>query len=95
MSRSYEVMYIVKPIAQAAFEAVNAKISNLITNNKGTVEKLDIWGKKRLAYEVQDVTEGLYVLVSFSANPSCIKELDRVLRIDDNILRHMIISKGM
>jgi len=92
--RTYEIMYIVKPVEEEAFEAVVAKFENLITNNGGTVEKTDRWGKKRLAYEIQDLSEGLYVLVTFSATPACIKELDRVMRINDQVMRHMIISKG-
>ena len=91
---AYEVMYIVKPVEEEAFEAVVAKFENLINNNGGNVEKTDRWGKKRLAYEIQDLSEGLYVLVTFQAEPACIKELDRVMRITDEVLRHMIISKG-
>ena len=64
---NYEVMYIVKPVEEEAFEALVAKFDNLINNNGGTVEKTDRWGKKRLAYEIDDIAEGLYVLVTFSA----------------------------
>ena len=92
--KAYEVMYIVKPVEEEAFEAVVAKFENLINNNGGNVEKTDRWGKKRLDYEIQDLYEGLYVLVTFKAEPACIKELDRVMRITDEVLRHMIISKG-
>ena len=69
---NYEVMYIVKPVEEEAFEALVAKFDNLINNNGGTVEKTDRWGKKRLAYEIDD----------------------RVMKITDEILRHMIIRKG-
>ena len=83
---NYEVMYIVKPVVEEeAFEAVVAKFESLITANGGTVEKTDRWGKKRLAYEIQDFTEGQYVLV---------KELDRVMKITDEVMRHMVIKKG-
>nr|WP_264469153.1 30S ribosomal protein S6 [Phascolarctobacterium faecium] len=91
---NYEVMYIVKPVEEEAFEALVAKFDNLINNNGGTVEKTDRWGKKRLAYEIDDIAEGLYVLVTFSAEPKTVKELDRVMKITDEILRHMIIRKG-
>ena len=50
--------------------------------------------KKRLAYEIQDLNEGLYVLVTFTAEPAAVKELDRVMKITDEVLRHMIIRKG-
>lgn len=92
--KAYEVMYIVKPVEEEAFEAVVDKFENLITANGGNVEKTDRWGKKRLAYEIQDLNEGLYVLVTFSAEPAAVKELDRVMKITDEVLRHMIIRKG-
>lgn len=93
--KAYEIMYIVKPVEEEAFEAVVSKFNKLIIDNGGKVEKTDRWGKKRLAYEIQDLNEGLYVLVTFSAEPACVKELDRVMKIStDDILRHMIIGRG-
>ena len=90
----YEVMVIVKPAEEEATNAVIEKIEALIARVGGTVEKVDRWGKKRLAYEIDDIAEGLYVLVTFSAEPKTVKELDRVMKITDEILRHMIIRKG-
>lgn len=92
--KDYEIMYVVKPIEEDAFEAVVSKFNKLIIDNGGKVEKTDRWGKKRLAYEIQDFNEGLYVLVTFSAEPACVKELDRVMKITEEILRHMVIRKG-
>ena len=93
--KSYEIMYIVKPYEDEKFEAVVEKFNTLITNNGGVIEKTDRWGKKRLAYEMQGLNEGLYVLVTFAAEPAAVKELDRVMKIStDVILRHMIIRKG-
>ncbi len=91
---NYEVMYIVKPIEEEAFEAVVSKFEDLITANGGTVEKTDRWGKKRLAYEIQKLQEGIYVLVTFTAEPAAVKELDRVMKITDEVIRHMIVRKG-
>ena len=91
---NYEVMYIVKPVEEEAFEALVAKFDNLINNNGGTVEKTDRWGKRRLAYQIQDLNEGIYVLVTFQADAAAVKELDRVMKITDEVLRHMIIRKG-
>lgn len=93
MKKYFEIMYIVKPIEEDAFKAVVAKFDKLITANGGNVEKTDCWGKKRLAYEIQNLNEGLYVLVTFRADAATVKELDRVMRITDEVLRHMIISK--
>lgn len=87
-------MYIVKPVEEEAFEAVVAKFDSLLVANGATVEKTDRWGKKRLAYEIQDLSEGIYVLVTFQAEPAAVKELDRVMLITEDVLRHMIIRKG-
>lgn len=92
--KDYEIMYVVKPIEEEVFEAVVSKFNKLITDNGGNVEKTDRWGKKRLAYEIQDFNEGLYVLVTFSAEPACVKELDRVMKITEEILRHVVVRKG-
>ena len=93
-AKAYEIMYIVKPTTDELFEEVNEKFKTLIESNGGIVEKLDRWGKKRLAYEIRDCNEGLYVLITFNAESACVKELDRVMKITDEILRHMIIHKG-
>jgi len=93
--KSYEIMYIVKPYEDEKFEAVVERFNTLITNNGGIIEKIDRWGRKRLAYEIQNLKEGLYVLVTFLAESKCVHELDRVMKIStDEILRHMIIRKG-
>ena len=92
--RNYEIMYIVKPIEEEAFNAVVTKFDELLTSNGATIEKSDKWGKKHLAYPIQDFNDGLYVLTTFSAEPKAVKELDRVMKITDEILRHMIIKKG-
>ena len=94
MKKAYEIMYIVKPIEEEAFEAIVAKFENLVAANGGNVEKTDRWGKRRLAYEIQDLQEGLYVLMTFEAEAATVKELDRVMKITDEVMRHMIIRKG-
>ncbi len=88
--RKYEVMFIVKPLEEEATNAVIAKFENLINNNGGQVEKIDRWGKKRLAYVVKDFTEGFYCLTTFAAEPATILELDRIMKITEDILKFMI-----
>jgi len=90
--RKYEVMFIVKPLEEEATNAVITKFESLINNNGGQVEKIDRWGKKRLAYIVKDFTEGFYVLVNFTAVPATILELDRIMKITEDILKFMIIK---
>jgi small subunit ribosomal protein S6 len=87
-------MYIVKPIEETAFETIVKKFDDLLAANGATVEKTDRWGKKRLAYEIKDFLDGIYVLVTFQGDGKTVKELDRVMKITDEILRHMIIKKG-
>ena len=89
--RKYELIYIVKPQEEEAIEALVAKFDGIITDNGGTIEKTDRWGKRRLAYPIQDLTEGYYVLQHLVAEPAVINELDRIMKITDDPLRHMIV----
>ena len=88
----YEVMIIVKPAEEEVTNATIEKVEALIARVGGTVEKVDRWGKRRLAYPVKKFTDGFFTLVNFEAAPAEIKEIDRVLKINDEILRHMIVK---
>ena len=89
--RKYEVIFIVKPMEEEATNAVVAKFQKLITNNGGAIDKEDRWGRKRLAYEIKEQTEGYYVLFYVTADSACVKECDRVMKITDEVLKHMIV----
>ena len=90
---SYETIFIIDAaLEEDAIKALQEKFTNLIASN-GTVESVDEWGKRRLAYEIKDRTEGYYVLVNFSADSEFPKELDRVVGITDGVLRSLIIKK--
>lgn len=89
----YEVMYITKAVEEKELDIIIDKINKLIENNGGTVVKNDRWGRKHLAYEIEGNKEGLYVLTTFQGTQDTIKELNRVMRITDKVLRHMIIRK--
>ena len=90
---SYETIFIIDAtLDEENVKALQDKFLNLITAN-GTVEAVDEWGKRRLAYEINDRTEGYYVLVSFKAEPDFPKELERQYKITDGILRTIIIKK--
>ena len=92
---SYETIFIIDAgLDEEATKAVVEKFTNLIAAN-GTVEEVDEWGKRRLAYEINDKTEGFYVLVEFKADADFPKELDRQYRITDGILRTIIIRKDV
>ncbi|MCI3924771.1 30S ribosomal protein S6 [Paenibacillus sp. TRM 82003] len=90
--RKYEIMYIVRSdLEEAAVQAVVEKFQGII-NNGGEVTKHNVMGKRRLAYEINKARDGIYVLVNFTASPEVIKELDRVLRITDEVIRFMIVQ---
>ena len=88
--RLYEVIFIVKPMEEEATNAVNEKFTKLIHAKGGKIEKEDRCGKKRLAYDIKDMTEGYYVLLYVNAEPACGAECDRVMKITDDLLKHMI-----
>ena len=90
---NYEsVVVISTKLTEEEIKAVVAKFTDLISAN-GTLEGVDEWGKRRLAYEIEDETEGYYVLFNFTSAPAFPAELDSVYIITDGILRSLIISK--
>ena len=92
--KAYELLYIVDPSANDEVRAgVSARIDVTITSERGTIDSVEEWGKRKLAYEIDGLNEGEYVLINFHADPTQIKELDRVLRINDAVKRHMIVAR--
>jgi len=90
--KKYEAAVILKPHfeeepAKAEFE----KIQALITRFGGAVEKVDIWGKRRLAYEIQKIREGIYCFITFTAEPETPAEIESRLRIMEDVLRYLIV----
>lgn len=67
------------------------KVKNIITERQGTVEKVNEWGQRRLAYEIDKKREGYYVFIDFTAGADAVDEIDRICKISDNFVRHMII----
>ena len=89
----YESVVIINPsVDEEGVKALVEKFTNLI-NNDGKVEKVDSLGKRKLAYEVKKNEEGIYVLINFEANPSLIKELERVFRITDDVIKFIVVRK--
>ncbi|NLJ40021.1 MAG: 30S ribosomal protein S6 [Clostridiales bacterium] len=88
----YESIYILRPtMEEEATKAAVERFSTLITQEGGEVEKVDEWGKRKLAYPIEDFNEGYYVLMNFSANPSFPEELERIYRITDDVIRYIIL----
>lgn len=90
--REYELMVILNPeVEERAVEPTLKKFLEVVTRENGTVDKLDIWGRRRLAYEIQKKSEGIYAVVNFTAEPQTAKELDRVLSLNEAVMRTKII----
>ena len=93
INSNYEAVYIMDPaIGEEGIAALNEKFKALV-ETAGTVSAIDDWGKRRLAYPINDLNEGHYVLMTFTATPELPAELDRVLKITEGIMRSMIICK--
>ncbi len=93
IKRAYETIFVLDAsIGDEAIEGLVAKFKSLIEKN-ATIDSVDVWGKKRLAYEINDKTEGYYVLVNFTSAPDFPRELERVYRITDGVLRSIVIVK--
>ena len=85
-------MVILNPeVEERAVEPTLKKFLEVVTKENGTVDKLDIWGRRRLAYEIQKKSEGIYAVVNFTAEPQTAKELDRVLSLNEAVMRTKII----
>ena len=90
----YELLFIIDNSASdEAKEAIIAKMSQLVTDNGGSVEKVDKWGAKKLAYPINFKEDGYYVLMNFECEPALIAEMERQLRINDQVMRHMVVKK--
>ena len=93
LTNSYETIFIIDAaLDEENVNALKDKFTSLIQAN-GELESVDEWGKRRLAYEIDDKTEGFYVLANFKSEADFPKELDRQYKITDGILRTIIIKK--
>jgi len=93
--RKYEILLILPADADdKAIGAVTDRISQIVGEHGGSVDKVDRWGKRRLTYEIRRQTEGLYLLVECHADPAAIKELDRVLSRADEVIRFKVVMRA-
>ena len=92
--KAYELLYFVAPnIDEDTRANVTKRIETAIAQGNGTIDNVDNWGKRKLAYEIDGLTDGDYTLIDFHTDPQSIAELDRVLRINDAVVRHMIVKR--
>ena len=89
-TEKYEVLYVLNPnLTEEETQAIVEKFKTLIEQN-GTVDEMEEWGKRKLAYEINYLTEGYYVLVKFTSGPELPAELDRILGITDGVIRSLL-----
>jgi small subunit ribosomal protein S6 len=91
--RAYEVMVILDPDLEERTVApsLDQYLNNVVRKDGGTVEKVDVWGRRRLAYEVDKNAEGIYAVIELQAEPATVKELDRQLSLNESVLRTKVI----
>ncbi|GAC1384261.1 MAG: 30S ribosomal protein S6 [Marmoricola sp.] len=90
--RAYELMVILDPNLEERTVAPSLDTYlNVVRNDGGTVENVDVWGRRRLAYEIKKHAEGIYAVISLNAEPATVKELDRQLTLNEAILRTKVI----
>lgn len=91
--KKYEVVLIFAPNMEE--EARNTLVERFkgIVETNGTVDNVDVWGSRKLAYEINDFQEGYYVLLNITSGADVVDEIDRIAKITDNVIRHMIIRE--
>lgn len=92
--KAYELLYIIRPDMddEAVATAVD-KFSEVVANNGGADVTVDKWGKRRLAYEVDDFREGIYILMNFNGEARTAQEVERVMKISDSVVRFLTTKK--
>jgi len=92
--RKYEMMLVLKPeLDDEAVSGVIQRFTDTVRELGGNAQEPEKWGKRKLAYEIAHYSEGFYVVLQFEAEPNVPHELDRMARISEDILRHLLVSK--
>ncbi|HZH60446.1 MAG TPA: 30S ribosomal protein S6 [Metabacillus sp.] len=92
--RKYEVMYIIRPnIEDEAKKALVERFNNVLSENGAEVTEAKEWGKRRLAYEINDFRDGYYMLLQVNSEAAAVQEFDRLAKISEDIIRHIVIKK--
>ncbi len=90
--REYELVYIVRPdMEEEGLEAVKSKVNEAINANGGQVKEVDVWGKRRLAYPIQRLREGYYIVNRVQLEPKAIKEVERSLKLSEEVIRYLLV----
>jgi small subunit ribosomal protein S6 len=90
--RHYEVMVILDPtLEERTIQPSLDAFLSVVKQDGGTIEKVDVWGRRRMAYEINKHAEGIYAVVDLTANPSAVRELDRQLNLNESVLRTKVL----
>jgi small subunit ribosomal protein S6 len=88
---TYELVYIVRPtVDEQSLAAVKEKVEKFITGATGEITRRDDWGKRRLAYPIQNFTEGFYTVLQFNFPPTAVRDLERSLQLTEEVLRYLV-----
>jgi small subunit ribosomal protein S6 len=91
--RKYEIMYIIRPnIEDEAKKALVERFNGVLTDNGAEITNVKEWGKRRLAYEINDFRDGFYMILNVMSNSEAINEFDRLAKISEDIIRHIVIK---
>jgi small subunit ribosomal protein S6 len=92
--RKYELMYIIRPnVDDETKKSIVERFDNILTSNGAEIIDSKEWGKRRLAYEINDFREGIYHIVHVNSNPEAVQEFDRLAKISDDIIRHIVVRE--
>lgn len=92
--KAYELLYIIRPdLDEEATTALVERLGGLVTSNGGANLTVEKWGKRRLAYEIKDYKEGQYILMNFEGEGSTSQEIERVMKISDDVIRFLTVRK--
>ena len=90
--RDYELMVVLDPnLDDAAIEALNTRIQTLVTQRGGTIENVDAWGRRRLAYPIGRYRDGVYILTRMQLPPNAATEIERALKLTESVIRHLLV----
>ncbi len=93
--RDYEMVYIaVSQLDDEGLATLNQRVAGWITSANGTVTDTNVWGRRKLTYAIRKQTEGTYIQINFQLTPSATRELERNLRLDEQVIRHLVIRLG-
>lgn len=90
---SYELVLVVDPTLETSHsDAYVDSVANLIKDQKGAVEKIDRWGRKQLAFNIKNFSDGVYSIIKFSGSPESIETINNNLKLNERVIRHMIVK---